>query len=497
MTRPNILFILTDQQRADAVHAAGNPTIKTPQLDRLAQEGVLFNSAYTPSPVCVPARCSLLYGQYPHKTGCADNSDPMPEDRPSMMQALADAGYRTHGVGKMHFTPDPQATRGFQTRERQEVGSPRSVEDDDYLQFLRDNGYAHVYDAYGPLAEMSYIPQPAQMPARLHGTQWVGDRAVSFIHEADPAQPFFLWASFFHPHWPFSPPTPWNRLYRAALMPLPKWPADSEALLVYSNRQQNRSVYRDNGVDVNLVRTIKAYYYACISFIDFQVGRLLGALEATGRLDDTLIVFASDHGEFLGDYGCFSKCAMLDAAARVPLIARYPRRFAAGQVCDTPVSLVDVVPTVLAAAGLSTADLDLDGLDLASIAADDRGGASRDRTIYSQYRRTALGLYMALNRHWKYVYSAPDRKELLFDRVHDPDEMRSRPGVGLCRQPLLEMRDALLAFYRDQGYTEAIEDRGWKLFPQPAWPDNPDAGLSTQEVAWSLPYQAIPGYTDG
>ncbi|MHB0876221.1 MAG: sulfatase family protein, partial [Anaerolineae bacterium] len=313
--RPNVVLILTDQQRADAMGAAGNPVIRTPHLDRMARDGVLFTSAYTPAPVCVPARCSLLYGQYPHNTGCFDNSDSMPTDRPSLMERLAGAGYRTHGIGKMHFTPDSQALRGFDSRERQEEIVGR-VEEDDYLQWLHAAGFAHVYDPFGQRGEMYYVPQVAQMPARFHGSQWVGDRAVHFLEQRQ-ADPFFLMVSFVHPHPPFSPPTPWNKLYRGALMPLPKRPAGYEALQTHVNRYQNRYKYRDAGQDDNLLRVMKAFYYGCVSFVDYQVGRVLRALEQTGALDDTLVLFTSDHGEFLGDYGCFGKRSMLDAAARV------------------------------------------------------------------------------------------------------------------------------------------------------------------------------------
>jgi len=495
MDRPNILLIFTDQQRHDTVHAGGNPVIRTPNLDRLVREGVLFRSCYTPSPVCVPARCSLIYGQYPHRTGCVDNGYPMPEDRPSLMQALSEAGYRTHGIGKMHFIPDRQALRGFQTREHQEE-LRRRIEDDDYLKYLHENGFDHVYDPFGQRGEMYYIPQPAQMPAKLHGTNWVGDRAVEFIRGADRSRPFFLWASFIHPHPPFSPPTPWNKLYRAALMPLPKRPENFEALQTYMNRYQNRYKYRDNGIDNNLLRAMKAYYYACISFIDFQVGRMLRALEDAGQLDRTLIIYTSDHGEFLGDYNCFGKRSMLDAAARVPMIVRYPDRFAPGRACDTPVSLVDVMPTALGAAGIETGAYDLDGIDLAEIAADEGDGRCCDRTVYSQYQRDALGTYMATNRRWKYFYSAPDRREFLFDRVLDPDETRNRAGLSLCRHELEEMRNSLFEFYRSQGFTDPIEDGRWKLFPQPSMPVDPDEGLLIQDPAWSIPYQVIPGYND-
>ena len=509
MSRPNILFIFTDQQRGDTIHAAGNPVMKTPHLDRIAREGVIFSSAYTASPVCVSARCSLILGQYPHKTGCADNGHRMPEDRPTFMQALSDIGYRTHGIGKMHFNPDPQGLRGFQTREHQAEMRHR-VEDDDYLTFLHANGYEHVYDPFGPRGEMYYIPQPAQMPAKFHGTNWVGDRAVQFIHEAETSRPFCLWASFIHPHPPFSPPTPWNKLYRGPLMPLPKRPDNCEALQTYMNRYQNRYKYRDNGIDNNLLRVMKAYYYGCISFIDFQVGRMLKALEETNQLDNTLIVYTSDHGELLGDYNCFGKRSMPNSAARIPMIARYPERIASGKKINTPTNLVDVMPTLLAAAGIDTAAYDLDGIDLADIASNEQSDAYRsrsrrtrslgdfgyDRTVYSQFQRDALGVYMATNSRWKYFYSAPDRREFLFDRINDPDEMRNRAGLSFCRNALEQMRNNLFEFYRSEDFTDPIEENRWKLFPQPSIPDDPDEGLLIQDPGWSMPYQTIEGYTD-
>lgn len=493
---PNIVVILTDQQRHDTIAAAGNPIIKTPSLDRLAREGTLFRHAFTPSPVCIPARWSLLSGRYPHHTGCFSLDDPMPDDQPTVADALTEAGYRTHAIGKMHFVPDPLARRGFERRERQEVGALQKVEDDDYVSFLHAHGYAHVHDPYGPLGDMFYVPQPAQMPAALHGTQWVGDRAVSFIEQSGMDRSFFLFASFFHPHPPFSPPTPWNKLYRAALMPLPKRPADFETLQTYGSRIHTRGMYRDHGTDDNLLRTMRAYYYACISFVDLQVGRILDTLAATGRLDATLVLFTSDHGEFLGDYGAVGKCAMLDPAARVPLIVRYPPRFGAPGVCDLPVSLVDVVPTLLAAAGVDDPRFADDGVDLASLIVGADRDPDRDRTVYSQYQHGPLGHYMAVNRRWKYTYSAPDRREFLFDRLHDPDETRSRAGVGPSRPVLNRQRAGLLSFFRDQGYTEPIDGDSWRLFPQPTFPLDPDAGLGVHDVAWTLPYLPIPGYSD-
>jgi choline-sulfatase len=488
------LLIFTDQQRYDTLRAWGNPIIRTPALDRLAREGVLFDAAYTPSPVCVPARCALIHGQYASRTGCNDNGTAMPTDRPTFMQALTQAGYRTHGIGKMHFVPDSQALRGFQTRARSEEVRAQVV-GDDYLEFLRASGCDHVYDPMGPRGEMYYVPQPAQMPARLHNTQWVGDRSVAFLEsQRTGGQPFMLFTSFIHPHPPFSPPTPWNKLYRAPLMPLPKRPPDAANLHTYVNRVQNRYKYRDAGLDDNLLRCMKAHYYGCISFIDYQIGRILQTLEQRDLLDNTLILFTSDHGEFLGDYDCFGKRSMLDVAARIPMLARLPGRFSSGQRCDIPTSLVDVMPTLLSAADVDTHDMTLDGLDLAEVATG--GPAFQDRTVYSQFQHGAEGLYMALNRRWKYAYSAPDRREYLFDREQDPQEMRNRAENVFCGQAADEMRARLMATYRAHGVTAPFDGEAWRLYPQPQVSRDPDAGLLIQDPGWSRAYQSIPGYSD-
>lgn len=490
MSHPNVLVILTDQQRFDTIHALGNPIIRTPNLDRLVRDGTTFMSAYTPSPVCVPARHSLLTGKYPHRTGCFNNGDDMPETEATLPHLLQDAGYRTHAIGKMHFTPDALARRGFKSRETQEVGALARVEDDDYVSHLHGNGFDHIHDPYGPLGDMFYIPQPAQMPARFHGSQWVADRTLDFLNHLDTDQPFFLFTSFFHPHPPFSPPTPWNKLYRSQLMPFPKRSTGYEHLQTFATRYFTHKYGMGKGIDDNLLRTIKAYYFACISFVDFQIGRILDGLAVSGRLDTTMVIFLSDHGEMLGDYGCLTKCSMLDSAARVPLIVRYPERFERDARTDVPVSLVDVLPSVLAAVGIDNDDLDLDGEDLSDVM------RMADRMVYSQYANQADGLYMALNHRWKYVYSAPDRKEFLFDRVEDPEETRNLAGARLRSSMLSEMRTAIVARFQEDGYADPIAGEGWRLFPQPTLPEDPSFDLAVHDVAWTIPHLNIPGYGD-
>ena len=177
--QPNIIFLMTDQQRFDTIGALGNPIIQTPGLNRIVREGTSFTSAYCPSPVCVASRCSFLLGQSVHETGCTGNS-PMPQDRVSVMELLNGAGYETHGIGKMHFTPQGRKMWGFETRDFSEEGPGP----DDYTAFLGENGYDHIVAPHGERSEYYYIPQPSQLPARLHHTQWVGDKTLEFLSAA-------------------------------------------------------------------------------------------------------------------------------------------------------------------------------------------------------------------------------------------------------------------------------------------------------------------------
>jgi arylsulfatase A-like enzyme len=456
-TQPNILLLFTDQQRADTIAALGNRIIRTPALDRLAREGTAFTRCYTPSPVCVSARCALVTGLPPHVTGCVDNQ-PMPQDRPSLMERLRELGYQTRGVGKMHFTPDARRLWGFESRDVSEEMPPDT---DDYRQFLNAHGFQHVDEPHGVRSEFYYIPQPSQLPARLHNTTWVADRSIEFLKRRDRRRPFFLWSSFIKPHPPFESPTPWNKLYRCAEMPAPFRPDGFERLLNYWNHHQNRYKYRDGGYDRQLHRTIRAAYYGCISFIDFQIGRILDALGA--QADNTLIVFTSDHGELLGDYGSFGKRCMLDAAAKVPLLVRWPKAFRAGAQCAAPATLLDLWPTFLGAAGANEPQVCADGVDLRRLAK--HPGLRED--VISQFQDGRHGLYMIADRRWKYIYCTPDQREWLLDLQRDPCETK------LVRSPhLARLRTRLL---------QRLQRNGWERFPKMKVPADPDAGLLFQD----------------
>ncbi|NJL31350.1 MAG: sulfatase-like hydrolase/transferase [Phycisphaerales bacterium] len=491
--QPNILFLFTDMQRADTIHALGNAVIQTPNLDRLVREGTSFTNAYSPCPVCVPARCCMHYGLYPQKTGLFDNGKMMEDNGASYPQVLGEHGYRTHAIGKCHFTPEHRALRGYQSRQIQEEIQSKP-ESDDYIAWLRDNNYDY-YESHGARGEMYYIPQISSLPAHAHPTQWIGDESVRHIREnSGKGQPWLLFSSFIHPHPPLAPPKPWHRLYRSPDMPMPIVPEHSQELQVWINRNQNRYKYRDRGIDDNLVRLIKAYYYACISFVDYQIGRIMHELEATGQLENTLVLFASDHGEFLGDLNCFGKRSMHDASARVPMIIRFPQRYPAGTRCDTAVSLVDIYPTILAACGITQQNIKLDGIDVASVVS----GAQDRRTVFSQFRTAAEGIYMAVNRDWKYVYSAGDIKEFFFDRQSDPQELINLAKVPKYDAIKMEMKNELLRFLQANGRTDAYSVNGakldWQQYPKinEDYLKNPDSNLIFQDYP-SYPTK-LPGY---
>jgi len=380
------------------------------------------------------------------------------------------------------MSPDYHASRGFQTRRFQEeiISDPTQ---DDYVGWLAENGYDH-FEPHGARGDMYYTPQISTLPAKAHPTQWVGDESRKFIQEtASGKEPWFLYAGFIHPHPPFAPPKPWHKLYRTPDMPLPFVPENCEQLYTWINRLQNRYKYRDRGIDQNLMRLIKAYYYATISFVDYQVGRIMQSLEQTGQLDNTLIVYSSDHGEHLGDFNCFGKRSMQDASAKVPMVVRYPERFKPRQRCSKAVSLVDLAPTFLEAAGIETRELGLDGVDLATVA----NGSSQRETVYSQFSMKGQAIYMAVSEQRKYVYSAGDGCEFFFDRKQDPREVSNLANQPAAQKEKAECKGDLLRFLKRSreaaAYDETPAGLDWKQYPHidETYLQDPDARLIFQD----------------
>ncbi len=474
--KPNILFIMTDQQRSDTIHALGNQTIRTPVLDSLVAEGTTFTNCYTPSPVCVAGRSATITGTPPHINRCTSNNE-SPMHLRSIMQVLKAQGYYTHGIAKMHFNPDTNAMWGFDSRDVSEEGARQPDGRNDFHQYLDDNGYGHVLEPQGIRSEMYYIPQPSQLPPEHHHTTWVADRAIDFLGQHDDNQPFFLWASFIKPHPPFESPSPWNKLYRTADMMPPFRPEGFETLLTYWNHFQNRYKYRDHGYDELLFRTIKAMYYASISFIDYNVGRILEALG--DDIDNTLIVYTSDHGEMLGDYGSVGKRTMLNPSVNIPMIVRWQDKFEQGKQVNTPVTLVDLFPTFANASGSDEPLPSAEGQDLQQIAS----GDTERQYAYSQFSEKEKGLYMIVSREYKYIYSAADRKEWLFDLGKDPQETKNWADNPRYADITSELRTKLIKRFADDNYDHAVDGDSWRIYDPPPFPDvGSDEGLLFQDA---------------
>lgn len=360
--RPNLVLIMTDQQRWDTLGAAGNPVIRTPNLDRLAQQGVSFSHAFSPSPVCAPARAALLTGHAPSRINFTANEGRLVDQSDTLATRLNAAGYRTQALGKMHF---PQAdgghdrprsvTYGFQdlvlseeTRWSRQATCLAEVGFDDYDRYLLERGLW----GWGTPSEIGYNeikPVLSPLPEEHGVTAWLGRLTVDWLHHA-PAEPFFLFTSFVKPHAPFDPPEGWAGLYDPAEVPPPVRTAAELArdnpYYAEERRWREWDLYSEHAE-----RLSRAYYYANISLIDKYVGQILETLEAQGLRDNTYLIFTSDHGEMAGDHWAWFKNLAYDGSARIPLIVAGPGVPAGRRVDGSVVSLLDVYGTLLARAG--------------------------------------------------------------------------------------------------------------------------------------------------
>ena len=435
--RKHVLLIFTDQQRRDTIHALGNDSIVTPALDSIANEAICFDRCYTPSPVCVPARLCMMAGQYCNRTGNNTNNRAMTYRGEGFYSELTKAGYNSCCVGKMHYNPDLYAPLGFGKRHTQEeMANP---DKDDYCRWLKSSEYKNVFDFHGQRSELYYTPQVSQLPAKAHPTQWIGDRCVDFIRECNPdEQPVFLVASFIHPHPPFAPPAPWNKMYRN-MKSAPYIPDDPDS---YEDMLRNRYTTDALGISPRQLELLRQHYYACVSFVDYQIGRIIDELKSKNMYDDTVIVFTSDHGDLMGDYGTMGKRTMLDGAANIPFLLRVPGH--EHEIRHDPASLVDLAPTLLSLADIDYDKNEYDGVDLLR---------DKHELVYSQYGNGTVGIYMVASGKDKLVYSAIGNRYFYFDSFPDAKDKydESNPRV-------MELKAKLDEYIKNDTCTE-IDDR--------------------------------------
>lgn len=502
VTPPNLLVFCTDQQRADHLGCAGHPHLRTPALDALAAKGVRFANCFTTYNACMPARGSMLTGLSHRAMGMRSNGVALPAGVPTVPGLLAAAGYRTHAVGKLHLRPwhqpqsidlekwerpednperilhwqrgawqqGPRNYHGFQTTELT-LGHVSDLQGD-YRRWL-DRNFPGVAVAYaGPRAsdpaKRSGAGEPwsIEAPAESHYNHWIADRSIAFLRERDPAQPFFLWCSFPDPHEPFAALAEWGERYRDTAITLPE-AEDGRRLpetLLAARGGGDRFRMREIEQRACLRESIRQTY-GMISHVDEQIGRVMAELARSGADANTLVVFISDHGDELGEHGLMHKGYWpYDGSTRVPCIVAGPG-VTPGRVVEDVVSLIDLAPTLLAAAGVAGPDdaavnaayrrqlgrwlPALPGESLLPVLADAdvsprRGTALVETDDELNPHFDLLQMRVLVTNEYKLCHFSPTGETVLFDRRRDPGETTNLAGDPAHRGALTDLLARLM-----------------------------------------------------
>ena len=461
--KPNILVLMTDQQRYDALSCAGNREIRTPHLDALAASGVRFTQAVTPTPVCVAARRSFITGHRVSRTHWVSNRKlpgPLPE-LPTLMSLLLQSGYWTQGIGKMHFQGCHFGLRQVETMEE---GVPHWI-DDDYISYLRRNGIRTRFPK-GIRDLLMFQPQTCGIPVEHHMNTWVADRSINFLREHRrhrSTKPFFLWSSWISPHPPFAPCEPYDTLYDPAQMDLPVFadrPIESLPPGLLPCRGRLDGAHRDP----DRMRRLRALYYGLVSHVDDSVGRILAELDSLGLRENTVVLFVSDHGEMLGDHGLGQKFNPYERSVRIPFLLRWPGRTEPGRVSDDLVTLLDFFPTLIEELGLDYPE-DYGPLTGANLLGAVGGGlAERRDAVAIDYGAGSSRWISLRSRNRKYAFFAEGGVEECYDLEEDPWEENN-----LINSPppwLDEYRERALAWEREHGFRDSLCGGKIRLFPR-------------------------------
>jgi arylsulfatase len=468
----NIIFLLPDQLRPDFLGCYGAQFMSTPHIDALSESGVTYHHAVSPSPLCVPARASLLTGMNSVQHGVMDNTSWLRPDRAACgietwPETLAAAGYHTEAIGKMHFYPWDKS-EGFTHRVISEDKRHIHIHDD-YAAYLEQHGlrkyHGNEHDGYfeNKGAIISRIPAEHQVD------KWVADRTCEFLGNYSGNQPFALMVSFPGPHCPYDPPIEFANLYRPEDMPESIPATDDsrlfrELVINMTKRPWNQVDYTD--FQDQHKRQIRAYYAALVHQIDLGIGRIVAALNASRFADDTVIIFASDHGDFLGDYDLIGKHLFFEPSSRVPMIIKLPGSTSARSV-ESLVSLTDVTATILALAGVDRSgwgdSIVLPELDLPQT-------RSRDHV----FGATEFGL-MLIADDWK-LCRYKNGHVSLYNLVDDPHEQHNlayQPHVvnEMQRLDTIMQRDLIESLMIANGdkFVEKSRYKGRGEFGQRDW----------------------------
>ena len=433
----NLLVLMSDEHNPRVLGAAGHDLAHTPNLDRLAARGTRFSSAYTTSPICVPARAGFATGKYPHQIGYWDNADPYDGAVQSWHHVLRAAGHRVVSIGKLHFRGLPGDDHGFS----QELLPMHVVEGlGDLKGLVREN--IPLRKGYDKLARLA---GPGESPYTRYDRD-IAARAQVWLHEEAPGdRPWALFVSFVCPHFPLVAPPEFYYRYPQHRIPMPKQYQREERPSHPYLRDYDACVAYDLGFagDAAKVRRAIAGYLGLVSFMDENVGKVLHALEEAGLAADTRVVYTSDHGDNVGARGLWGKSTMYEESAGVPLILAGPD-VPAGRQCATPVSHVDLFPFFIEACGeRAPRDGHLGASPLAINA-----GADPDRAVLSEYHAlgSTSGISMLRKGRWKYVHCVRYAPQL-FDLYADPDELVDLADNPAHRGTLTEMQAELRRYF--------------------------------------------------
>jgi len=457
--QPNILWICTDQQRYDTIGALNNSQVHTPNIDKLVASGVAFDRTFCQSPICTPSRASFLTGMYPSSVhGCSNGNDRWAEAAPLVTALLADAGYDCALSGKLHLAgaqgrieprPKHDGYRLFHwshgTHDLWESGHA-------YSDWLREQGHN--------LGEM--LKHPENIPPELHQTTWCTDRAIDFIEADHDGKPWLMSVNIFDPHGPFDPPQSYLDRFDIESMSGPKFrESDLEAQVKLSAIDFQTNSRRPEEFNA---KWIQAAYYAMIELIDDNVGRMLDRLAHTDQLENTIIIFMSDHGEMLGDHGLVAKgCRFYEGLVRVPLIMSWAGHFLEGKVRHALVELTDVAPTLLDLAGVEIPER-MQGRSLCSLLSEENVSDHHRDFVRTEYylalnpsaRDSFTGAYATMLRDERYKLNVYHGHRLgeLFDLQEDPNEFTNLwddPNMVEVKMRLMQQSFDALAFATDIG----------------------------------------------
>ena len=468
----NVLFIMADQLRYDALGCTGNTVAVTPHLDDMAKRGVMFQRCYTPNPICVPARATVITGNYSHKaTGSKNNGGRIRDDQDKMPELFARAGYRTYAMGKLHYVPysapgEPRLLHGFQTAELCESGRMLRLHDpegrlrgvEDYADYLSDAGWRGFTRAHG-LGNNDLHPGVSPLPAEHFVDAWVAERTIAHLTrhaEERNDQPFFMFMSFPKPHSPYDPPRPYDAMFDPRRVP-----AAIDRALLETRSPTVRTTAWQHGMQYlspEAVQVMRAHYYGLVSFQDRMIGRVMQYLDRAGLRDDTIVLYTADHGDLLGDFGGCFKCNWLEGSAHVPFILSAPGQAPAGKASDELVGLQDILPTLSTLTGVPLTR-PCDGKDLSGVM--QGNGGVRDVFI-GQCLESPSQSYMAFDGRWKYAYSETNAFEELYDLQSDPRELRNLALAGEARDQSARLRKEIISWCAANGDAKMLEGGGLK-----------------------------------